>query len=152
MTKLAADSQKKLSAREIVCIAIASYSADTSGINQVFQSAPPWLQKPVTSAGLQLALPAFFKVSSNRGLCMTDLAEGRLLQRKFNDPRLDIGRGPVREDCLVRRLIHRKKVQQMDICAAPPGRAYLWTAPPVRVFSVLLLLGRLQASIRSFRP
>ncbi|MGB8901490.1 MAG: SDR family NAD(P)-dependent oxidoreductase [Methylocella sp.] len=26
----------------------------------------------------------------------SDLAEGRLLQRKFNDPRLDLGRGPVR--------------------------------------------------------
>ncbi len=29
-----------------------------------------------------------------------DLAEGRLLQRKFNDPRLDLGRGPVRQDWL----------------------------------------------------
>jgi two-component SAPR family response regulator len=46
---------KMLSAREIPFIAIASYSADTSGVNQVFRSAP-WLQKPVTSAGLQLAL------------------------------------------------------------------------------------------------
>ena len=30
-----------------------------------------------------------------------DLAEGRLLQRKFNDPRLDLGRGPVRQDRLL---------------------------------------------------
>src|SRR6202040_2040458 len=28
-------------------------------------------------------------------------AEGRLLQRKFNDPRLDLGRGPVRQDRLL---------------------------------------------------
>jgi hypothetical protein len=31
-----------------------------------------------------------------------DLAEGRLLQRKFNDPRRDLGRGPVRQDRLHR--------------------------------------------------
>jgi hypothetical protein len=30
-----------------------------------------------------------------------DLAEGRLLQRKFNDPRLGLGRGPVRQDRLL---------------------------------------------------
>src|ERR1700731_1354183 len=30
-----------------------------------------------------------------------DLAEGRLLQRKFNDPRRDLGRGPVRQDRLL---------------------------------------------------
>ena len=30
-----------------------------------------------------------------------DLAEGRLLQRKFNDPCLDLGHGPVRQDRLL---------------------------------------------------
>jgi hypothetical protein len=30
-----------------------------------------------------------------------DLPEGRLLQRKLNDPRRDLGRGPVRQDRLL---------------------------------------------------
>ena len=46
---------KKLSAREIPFLAVAGYSADTPGVNRIFRSAP-WLEKPVTSAGLHLAL------------------------------------------------------------------------------------------------
>jgi hypothetical protein len=30
-----------------------------------------------------------------------DLAKGRLVQRKLNDPRRDLGRGPVRQDRLL---------------------------------------------------
>ncbi len=40
-----------------------------------------------------------------------------------------------------------------DICSAPTEAGHIYGRPrPVRVFSVLLLLGCLQASIRSFRP
>ena len=46
---------KKLTVREIPFLAMSDYSADTPGINRIFGSAP-WLAKPVTSAGLQLAL------------------------------------------------------------------------------------------------
>ncbi len=46
---------KKLSARDIPFLAVAGYSADTPGVNRIFWSAP-WLEKPVTSAGLHLAL------------------------------------------------------------------------------------------------
>jgi phosphoribosylcarboxyaminoimidazole (NCAIR) mutase len=46
---------KKLSAREIPFLAVAGYSADMPGVNRIFRSAP-WLEKPVTSAGLHLAL------------------------------------------------------------------------------------------------
>jgi CheY-like chemotaxis protein len=45
----------KLSAREIPFLAVSGYSADTPGVNRIFRSAP-WLEKPVTSAGLHLAL------------------------------------------------------------------------------------------------
>jgi two-component SAPR family response regulator len=46
---------EKLSMREIPFLAISSHSADTQGVDPVFRSVP-WLEKPVTSAGLHLAL------------------------------------------------------------------------------------------------
>jgi CheY-like chemotaxis protein len=46
---------KKLTAREIPFLAVSGCSADTPGVDRIFRSAP-WLEKPVTSAGLQLAL------------------------------------------------------------------------------------------------
>lgn len=46
---------KKLSAREIPFLAVSRHSADTPGIDRIFQSVP-WLEKPVTSASLHLAL------------------------------------------------------------------------------------------------
>ena len=45
----------KLSAREIPFLAVSGYSAGTPGVNRIFRSAP-WLEKPITSAGLYLAL------------------------------------------------------------------------------------------------
>jgi CheY-like chemotaxis protein len=45
----------KLSAREIPFLAVSGYSAGMPGVNRIFRSAP-WLEKPVTSAGLHLAL------------------------------------------------------------------------------------------------
>ncbi len=46
---------EKLTLREIPFIAVSGYSADTPGFDRIFRSVP-WLGKPVTSAGLQLAL------------------------------------------------------------------------------------------------
>lgn len=46
---------KKLSMRDIPFLAVSSHSVGTPGINRIFRSAP-WLEKPVTPAGLQLAL------------------------------------------------------------------------------------------------
>jgi len=45
----------KLCLREIPFLAVSGLSADTPGINQIFRYVP-WLAKPVTPAGLQLAL------------------------------------------------------------------------------------------------
>ena len=46
---------KKLSVREIPFLAVSGYPADTPGVNRIFRPVP-WLEKPVTPAGLQLAL------------------------------------------------------------------------------------------------
>ena len=46
---------KKLFVREIPFLAVSGYPADTPGVNRIFRSVP-WLEKPVTPAGLQLAL------------------------------------------------------------------------------------------------
>jgi hypothetical protein len=46
---------EKLSAREIPFLALSNYPAGTPGLNRIFQSVP-WLEKPVTPTGLQLAL------------------------------------------------------------------------------------------------
>ena len=46
---------KKLSEREIPFLAVSGYSAGTPGLNRIFRSVP-WLEKPVTTAGLHLAL------------------------------------------------------------------------------------------------
>jgi CheY-like chemotaxis protein len=46
---------KKLSARDIPFLAVSGWSADTPGVDRIFRSAP-WLEKPVSCAGLQLAL------------------------------------------------------------------------------------------------
>ncbi len=46
---------KKLSARHIPFLAVSGWPADTPGVDRIFQSAT-WLEKPVTYAGLQLAL------------------------------------------------------------------------------------------------
>lgn len=46
---------EKLTVREIPFIVVSGHSADTLGLEHVFRSAP-WLGKPVSSAGLQLAL------------------------------------------------------------------------------------------------
>jgi CheY-like chemotaxis protein len=46
---------KNLSEREIPFLAVSDNAADTPGFDRIFQSVP-WLEKPVTSAGLHLAL------------------------------------------------------------------------------------------------
>jgi len=53
--KSCADLAAKLSEREIPFLAVSEFSANTPGANQIFKSAP-WLEKPVTSASLHLAL------------------------------------------------------------------------------------------------
>jgi hypothetical protein len=49
------DLTKKLFVREIPFLAVSGYPADTPGVNRIFRSVP-WLEKPVTPAGVQLAL------------------------------------------------------------------------------------------------
>jgi CheY-like chemotaxis protein len=46
---------KTLSEREIPFLAVSDFAAATPGVNRIFRSVP-WLEKPVTSAGLRLAL------------------------------------------------------------------------------------------------
>lgn len=46
---------KKLTEREIPFLAVSDNAANTPGLDRIFQSVP-WLEKPVTSAGLHLAL------------------------------------------------------------------------------------------------
>ncbi len=53
--KSCVDLAKKLSEREIPFLAVSGFSSSTPGLNQIFRSIP-WLEKPVTSAGLHLAL------------------------------------------------------------------------------------------------
>ncbi|MBO0734142.1 MAG: hypothetical protein J2P49_07475 [Methylocapsa sp.] len=53
--KSCVDLARKLTAREIPFIAISGHSANTPGLHRLFKPVP-WLVKPVSSAGLQLAL------------------------------------------------------------------------------------------------
>jgi hypothetical protein len=46
---------KKLALRNIPFLAVSSYSAASAGIDRIFQHVP-WFEKPVASAGLELAL------------------------------------------------------------------------------------------------
>ena len=67
-----------------------------------------------------------------------NLAEGRLLQRKRNDPRLDRGRGPVRQDRLLAGdfLASERGLQEGPRCSRKPwSSAYLianWLENPHR--------------------
>lgn len=53
--KTCIDLAKKLAEREIPYLVVSGFPADAPGINRIFRSVP-WLAKPVTPAGLQLAL------------------------------------------------------------------------------------------------
>src|SRR3979411_449360 len=52
-----------------------------------------------------------------------DLAEGRLLQRKFNDPLRDLGRGPVRQDRLLASDLFQRQLAAFVIEILEAGEA-----------------------------
>ena len=52
-----------------------------------------------------------------------DLAEGRLLQRKSDDPRLDLGRGPVRQNRLLAGDFLQGKLAAFDGVDGPTSAA-----------------------------